>query len=250
MTPALALGQAVHAVLESLSVLPVEQRFVQPLLVRFNEEWRKVAGVRGGFRDKEVERRYKSRGEKMLLAVQENPGPLAEKAVKIKQDLPNFWLSEDDDIILCGKIDWLQYIEEDDSVHIIDFKTGKKRAETEDSLQLPIYGLLVHNTQHRKVSGMSYWFLEDEEGLVSQDLPDLDESHEKVLQEAKKVKAARQVGYFECPNGEAGCSACRPFERVLRGEGEYVGEGSYGADIYVLPDDGEDFNIEDNSEIL
>ena len=44
MSPPLALGQAVHEVVESLSVLPVEQRFIQPLVEKFETTWKKVSG--------------------------------------------------------------------------------------------------------------------------------------------------------------------------------------------------------------
>src|SRR3989338_4517432 len=87
---------------------------------------------------------YKKRGEEMLSYLGQNPGPLKNLAVKIKMDLPYYYLSEQDNIILCGKIDWLEYLPESDSVHIIDFKTGRGE-EDKDSLQLPIYHLLVTN---------------------------------------------------------------------------------------------------------
>ena len=61
----------------------------------------------------------------MLQRVIKHPGPVAKLAVKIKQDLPYYWLSEEDNIILCGKIDWLEYLPDQDGVHIIDFKTSK-----------------------------------------------------------------------------------------------------------------------------
>ena len=51
---------------------------------------------------------------------------------------PNFFLSEEENIILNGKIDWMEYIEEGDSVRVIDFKTGRNK-ESQGSLQLPIY---------------------------------------------------------------------------------------------------------------
>ena len=57
--------------------------------------------------------------------------------------------SPEENIILCGKIDWLKYNEDTDSVCIIDFKTGK-HDENGESLQLPIYQLLLKNLQKRK----------------------------------------------------------------------------------------------------
>ena len=143
MTPHLALGQAVHAVLESLSVLPVDKRFSdEPLLAKYKREWQKVSGQQGGFQSEQEEAGFYKRGEDMLRRVMDNPGPIKTLAVKIQQDLPYYWLSEDENIILCGKIDWLEYLPDSDAVHIIDFKTGKVK-EDENSLQLPIYKLLV-----------------------------------------------------------------------------------------------------------
>src|SRR5712672_1627343 len=66
MSPPLALGQAVHEVIESLSVLPVEKRFDVPLIQKFELSWKKVSGEKGGFTNSETEQRYKVRGEEML----------------------------------------------------------------------------------------------------------------------------------------------------------------------------------------
>ncbi len=157
ISPPLALGAAVHNVIEALSVIPAEERFSESLIKKFDQEWKKFTGIRGGFFDEQTEMVYKERGEEMLRRVMNNPGPLGRLAVKIKEDLPWFWLSEEEEIILCGKIDWLEYLPETDQVHIIDFKTGKND-EKEDSLQLPIYHLLVHYCQHREVVKASYWY--------------------------------------------------------------------------------------------
>ena len=42
INPSLSLGQEVHSVLESLSVLPKGERFSKPLPVKFEEAWEKV----------------------------------------------------------------------------------------------------------------------------------------------------------------------------------------------------------------
>jgi CRISPR/Cas system-associated exonuclease Cas4 (RecB family) len=49
IAPALALGQAVHEVIESLSILPIEKRFEESLLAKFDRVWKKVSGQKGGF---------------------------------------------------------------------------------------------------------------------------------------------------------------------------------------------------------
>ena len=231
MQPPLALGQAVHDVVESLSVLPVSERLSESLLSKFDKAWEKVHGELGGFGDSDHERRYKDRGIRMLKRVTDNPGPILEKAVKIRQELPWYWFSEEENIILCGKIDWLQYNEAEDSVHILDFKTGK-HDEDEDSLQLPIYTLLVINCQKRKISGASYWYLDRDDAPLNVELPDPDVAYKNVLVVAKKVALARKLNHFVC--AKSGCAFCRPFERILKGEGKLVGESTYHQDIYIL----------------
>lgn len=234
VSPPLALGQIVHEVLESLSLLPTDKRFTEPLLGKFEKAWEKVSGEKGGFTDTESELKWKRRGEAMITRVVKNPGPLKRLAIKLKEDLPHFWLSEEDGIILCGKIDWLEYLQESDSVNIIDFKTGKNE-ENPHSLQLPIYHLLVHHCQKRVVEKASYWYLELSDELVEKELPDIDEARERILKIAKEIKLARQLNRFKCPNGEDGCPYCTPFEKVLKGEGKFVGLNDYNQDLYILP---------------
>ena len=234
-SPPLALGQAVHEVIESLAVLPAGSRLKISLVKKLDPIWLKVTGKKGGFKTHSEEMIYRQRANQMLINLQEDPGPVALPAIKIKSnmDLPNYFLSEEDNIILCGKIDWLEYRKKDDSVHIIDFKTGKNE-EPQDSLQLPIYLLLATNTQSKKVSGASYWYLDRDEGLTEKKLPDIKKSFEKVYTVARRIKLARQINHFKCPKG--GCFACRPYEKILKGEGELVGTSDTRQDVYILPD--------------
>lgn len=234
ITPALALGSIVHEVIEGLSVLPVEKRFTTPLLQKYQTAWKKIAGEQGGFYSQEQEEKYYQAGVEMLQRVTQNPGPIGKKAVKIKEDLPWFWLSQQDEIILCGKIDWLEYLPDQDAVHIIDFKTSKQ-PESAESLQLPIYYLLSSRTQSRPVHQVSYWYLRLQDRPIAQDLPDETEAFDKVFTIATKIKTARKLNHFSCPNGDQGCNHCLPFERILQGEGKLVGENEYRQDVYVLP---------------
>ena len=232
VSPPLSLGQAVHEVIESLSVLAVDRRLAEPLLAKFNRTWEKVKGKKGGFLTEEEEAKYKERGKEMLGRVERNPGPLKNLAVKIQMELPYYWLSEKDNIILCGKIDWLEYLKEEEAVHIIDFKTGKNE-EKADSLQLPIYYLLVSHTQDRPVKKVSYWYIDRESKPVEQKLKDLESAEEKILKIAKEMKLARQLNRFKCPQG--GCRNCLPMERILQGEGELVGIDGMDREVYILP---------------
>ncbi len=243
VNPALALGVAIHEVVEGLGDYKTEERFKKPLAERFEKAWKKVSGKWGGFKSDADEADYKARAFAMLDRVEKNPGPLLEKTVKIKEATggmpPNFYLSEEENIILCGKIDWLAYKPEDDSVHILDFKTGKHE-ENKESLQLPIYQLLLKNLQKRKVTGASYWYLDKDDAPVEVDLPTVEQSYEKVYGVATKIKEIRDrakaegVEVFQCPEGENGCYSCRPFEKILRGEAEYIGEGEMRQDLYMV----------------
>ena len=242
----LSLGSIIHEVLESLSILPTGERLKESLVVKLHAIWGKISGVRGGFTNQEVEFQFKTRAEKMLTRVMEHPGPLERKAIKIKsdRDMIYYWLSEKDNIILCGKIDWLEYLPDFDSVHIIDFKTSKNE-EDAGSLQLPIYYLLTKNCQKRTVEKMSYWYLERNNEPMEKLLPDAKESYEKIVEIAKKIKLARQLNVFKCPH-KTGCSFCRPMEKILKGEAKFVGVDERNANLYIL----EDLSPEKDSEIL
>lgn len=244
ITPNLALGSAVHAVLESLSTIPAAKRFELSLIERFAAAWSRVSGRKGGFVDAESERHYKERGEEMLRRVMSHPGPLIQPAVKIKQDLPSYWLSEDDGLVLCGKLDWLEYLPATDAVHIIDFKTGK-RHEAPSSLQLPIYVLLATHCQARPVEQASYWYLATDDLPSAKKLPSSDKSRELVLKVGKEIKLATALNRFKCPSG--GCQTCEPYERILAGEAEYVGTGDYNTNLYAFLDAGKSLP---ESEIL
>lgn len=237
MTPSLALGQAVHSVVESLSDLALDERFLIPPMDKLDIAWESIRGKLGGFNSPEEEDSFKKRAADMIKNVIDNPGPILKKAVKPKRDesgLSWYWFNEEENIILSGKIDWLEYLESKDSVHIIDFKTGKND-EDENSLQLPIYLLLARNLQKRPVAKMSYWYLDRDKKPREVRVPNESEAYEKVYEIAKRIKLAYQIDHFKCPKG--GCFACRPLERVLSGEGELVGVSNYGQDIYILKEE-------------
>lgn len=233
MEPPLALGQVVHGVLETLSTLSVEERHIDTLLDLYEKKWKNVIGERGGFHDEEEEKKFKDRGAKMIGRVIANPGPLAAKAIKIRQELPYYWLSEDDNIILCGKIDWLEYVRELDSVRIIDFKTGKFD-EDEDSLQLPIYLLLAAHCQTKAIAGASYWYLDRDDAPTAVSLPTGEDATKRVMEYAKMIVLARKLERFICKQKD-GCRSCRPLENIITGRAKFVGVGGYNQDIYINP---------------
>jgi len=232
MQPALALGQTVHDVIDALSLFPLEKRLERPLTEILEEKWKNITGKLGGFRNADEEESYKKRGRLMVERIMDNPGPVLKKAIKLRDSLSWYWLSEEDNLILCGKIDWLEYLEKDDSIRIIDFKTGKFD-EDPDSLQLPIYFLLSVNVQKRGVSAVQYWYLDKDDAPVDMPLPRYDESEKRLLEIGKRIALARKLDRFVC-NHKDGCPVCRPMERILENKAEFVGINDYNQDVYIL----------------
>ena len=68
----------------------------------------------------------------------------------------------------------------------------------------------------------------------------------------ERIKLARQLEKFDCPRGEQGCFACRPMEKIINNQGEFVAVGGYGRDIYILPqkEKKDNKNEEENFSIL
>ena len=238
VTPHMSLGIAVHNVLEGLGAYPASERMTRDLRAQFEEEWEKVTGKRGGFTSVEQEEEFKIRGKEMINTAIKDPRFLVNKRIKLPQtNMPcNFYLSEEDNIILNGLIDWIEYLP-DDTLHMIDFKTGMHE-EKESSLQLPIYLLLCNALQKRKVTKASYWYLQTDK-MIEKELPDAETARQDVYAVAIKVKEARDKKEFICPSGGEGCMHCRIYEDILKlknGEEsgmEYVGVGGFNQDIYI-----------------
>lgn len=236
VSPHMSLGIAVHEVLEGLGDFKSEERLKQNLLKNYEKAWEKVTGIRGGFKTKEEEKEFKERGKRMIENVIADPKFLPNKIVKLKRETmnPNFFISDEHNIILNGLVDWIEYLPDTDSLHIVDFKTGK-REESDSSLQLPIYLLLCDALQKRKVTKASYWYLESDK-IVEKELPNLEEARKNVLEVAIKVKMAREKNDLKCPKGEEGCIHCLSYEKILKNDESVtsVGVGGFKQDLYVL----------------
>lgn len=230
MTPNLAVGQIVHEVLESLSTIPKETRFKNPPWDRMDKLWQKITGKKGGFITQDEEVSFQDKAKVMVSKVFKNPGPLANLAVKIRGDLPQYYLFEEDNIILCGRLDWLEYLPETKEVHIIDFKTGSKKEEP-DSLQLPIYQLLAGHCQKHLVAKVSYWYLQLEDAPTGIPLSNSAEKEKEIMQLAKQISLARKLERFKCPYD--GCMFCKPYEKILLEETEFVATDERGKDIFI-----------------
>jgi len=93
--------------------------------------------------------------------------------------------------------------------------------------------LLLHALQARKVSGAAYWYLDNSDTPVDMKLPEIEASRQRVLEIAKKVKTGPRERRICLPRGPQGCFACQPYEKILRGEGEFLGIGGYNQELYL-----------------
>lgn len=243
VNPHLSLGSAVHTTLESIRALPREKRqeALRHLEERFEGAWKNVSGTQGGFTSQEEEQIFGQRGRNMIQRVQENPRFLSNLALKVPtkegEKIPTIWLSEDDELVLCGAIDWIEYLEDEKAMHIIDFKTGRTE-ESGDSLQLPIYLLILSEKMKTPVARMSYWYL-DQEGqpLVHVELPNLEEVTQQLIEKGRTIKALRAQEKIECSTG--GCRHCTPYESVLSGHASFVGvDYNMRKDLYLVKKSG------------
>lgn len=251
VSPSLSLGSAVHQTIESLALLKTEERLKQNLLEIFEQNWQKFEGIMGGFEDRETENFYKEEGLKMIKNVLENPGPIAKKTVKFYNGdfIPNIYLSEKENIILCGLVDWVEYEDMTDTLRVIDFKTGKND-EKEESMQLPIYKILVEALQKRKVSKGAYWYLERDKFPKNVELldEDLEEIKKNILKIGVEIKTKKEEENWEesfACKYEKGCFACKSFELIKKfdeGDGnirsvKFLGLGEYNQALYFVKED-------------
>lgn len=262
VSPQMSLGSAVHGVIEPLATLSTLEResiitgsHIENLNNKFENIWKKYSGLMGGFESVEEEKEYKDRGLKMIQNVLQNPGPILKKTVKFYTGdfIPNIYLSEKDNIILCGLVDWVEYLDDTDSLRVIDFKTGL-RDENEESMQLFIYKILVESLQKRKVESGAYWYLDRDKFYKIKEI--LDEDVEQVKEKLLKIgleikeKKSPKTGQgieenFKCKYSESGelCKYCKEVEMIYKfdkgellnsQEVKYLGVGEYKQDLYFV----------------
>lgn len=228
--PPLSLGSAVHSVLEPLAKIDAEKRFENNLIDSFDLVFAKYFGKKGGFITEVEFETYRAKGHKMLNNVMLNKSILENTTYTMNKDLLDAWLSKDKNIVICGKIDWINKDENTESLSIIDFKTSKE--EEFNDMQLQIYALLLHILNKESVNKLYYWYLDINEHLTEANLPDVKEAYKAVLDWALKICDARASGIFECSRN--GCFTCRDYEKVFNGEAVQVGLGNFNREIYFV----------------
>lgn len=245
-SPYLTLGSTVHKVIENLKNIKTEARaeFIKNNLASdFEREWQKYTLESGGFKDEGEQKDFYERGLKMIEKVVANPKYLLNKIIPQKyfydgDMIPNYFIDEENDLILCGSVDWVEYLPTSDQVRIIDFKTGRND-ESDSSWQLPIYYLLFSNLQKLagakkefSVAELAYWYLDQEnkksgnehdefeiKKVDDSELAKIEQVKLEILKLGLEIKKFREGGEYICNHetspGE-GCRHCRDFERVYK----------------------------------
>lgn len=243
-SPYLSLGSAVHNTLEDLKNLSQEERekeIKENLLENFKKNWQNYTGEKGGFLNTEEEKEFFERGESIIKNIIKDPKILLNKIIKEnyfwERDLhngfnPHFPISLEYNLVLNGAIDWLEYLEDKNSIRVTDFKTGRND-EKEESFQLPIYYLLIDNLDKKKkykVDSVAYWYLDHENKkentehkeleiieLNKEKLEEIKKKEKEIIEIGKSIKAFRENGIYKCNNEKVegeGCFYCRDFEKV------------------------------------
>ncbi len=264
VSPYMSLGIAVHNVVEALRVFKVDERKekISNMLADFEIEWQKVTGKKGGFESPEQEAEFKARGIEMLGNVIKDPKMLLHKTIATSSYydgdmLPNYYISTEENIILCGNVDWIEYMDESKTLRVVDFKTGRNE-EKEESMQLFIYKLLIEKLGCKwPVSSGAYWYFDN--GLVTEKNISDDEKMNEIVNKIikigieireKKFEWSESANYgrggwaerknfvdnFKCISSDGPCRACADYEKVFAKDpsAQYMGVDMYGKDSYFI----------------
>lgn len=227
INPYLSLGALVH---EAISwYLQMEgQVSKENLEKKFRNLWLKYRGKKGGFESLQQEGEFGKRGIQMLNNFFDNAKKLGKK--ELIADFLKFNLVEN--IILNGRLDFAGELP-DGSLHIIDFKTGSK--DEDDPLQLYIYAILVQNCLAKKVSKVSFWYLDRDLNPKEAVLDPLEGKIEWLKQKGLEMKKAIEKNDWICIKNPDLCRDCQNYQAVLEGKGELQFEDAlYKKLVYYL----------------
>lgn len=216
--PNLTLGIAVDDVIKYYFSKHA-QVSLEDLLWHLDFVWKLKKGKAGGFISEDQEKIYLEKAKKFITTFFENIGQ-----IKGKVEVPEFIqmsLSEEEDVRLCGSPDLINYLP-DGTVEVIDIKTSEKEYSGE-TLQLPIYTILIEKELGKKVSKASYWYLNVHNSPKEVTFSDQD-FLEDIKFKTQVLLKARKDNDFKCLKGSGGCFKCQDYEYIKTGQAEIVGK--------------------------
>lgn len=225
-SPNLTLGSTVHDSIKwYLDTKGKASR--QELVGKYRNLWLKYRGKRGGFASREEEAGFGRRGLAMLENFLNNAHRLAAPMPPLS--FPSYHLIED--MVLIGNFDFVG-LQPDNSLHIVDFKTGSQ--DEEDTLQLYIYAILAESNFQKPVSQASFWYLDrkDEPSQIVLDL--LQQKIDWLKAVALDLKKAVGLNSWKCSR-QGLCFDCRSYQALISGKGLFqFSDYRYRKDIYYL----------------
>ena len=227
----MTLGSLVHdAIKWYLQTNRVAKK--EDVVKKFRNHWLKYQGKRGGFKSREEEGDFGKRGLAMLDNFLENAGNLEPNVPAY--DFLRYRL--DEKIILNGKMDFLGELP-DNTLHVVDFKTGSK--DEEDSVQLHTYAILAESNFQKRVSKISYWYLDRESAPKEAVLDSLEDKLDWIKDKCRQIERAVSAGIWECikkdPPAGGLCNDCKNYQAVIEGKGEFqFSDHDFKKDIYFL----------------
>ncbi len=195
---------------------------------KFKNHWLKYRGKKGGFSSVAEEAEMGKRGLSMLDNFIKNAPHLGPHVPVF--DFLKFRL--DEKIILNGRLDFVGELS-DNSLHVLDFKTGAK--DEEDPTQLHTYAILAESHLQKEVSKISYWYLDREPVPKEAVLDSLEEKLEWLKQKALQIKKAVGENKWECIEKDGLCRDCKNYQAIIDGKGEFqFFDEAFKKDIYFL----------------
>ncbi len=224
---AMTLGSVVH---DTIKWFLQTNRLAtkEDLIKKYRNNWLKYRGKRGGFKSDEDEAVFGKKGLQILDSFFDNRANLVPNLPAY--DFLKFLI--DGKIVLNGKIDFLGVLP-DGSLHVVDFKTGRK--EEEDSLQLHIYAILAESNFQKAVSKISYWYLEREDFPKEAVLDPLEGKLEWIKNKALEINDAIKEDNWVCIEGDNQYNECRSYQAIIDGKGEFqFADDDFKKNVYFL----------------
>ena len=206
--PYFTMANHVHSTLKDfLSLQPPALRTAATAEELLRRNWRRY---RLGFRDKDDELRWAEKALAQLRSFVSSQDVNAQPIMM--EELVESEISAG--VVLRGRIDRVDK-EPDDTLHIIDYKTGNTAGET-DWEQLELHALILSKRLYWPISRISYLYLANsfmQSTAISVD--DLRQVHWRVLTTANKIRQEKQFR----PSPSPWCGNC-DFISICPGKSE------------------------------
>lgn len=224
-SPYLSLGSTIHDTIAWYVNLKNKPSF-EEVIKKFKNFWLKFHGKRGGFSSSEEEAIFGKRGIAELSNFVKNYKVMENMLKPIS--FPKLHLVEK--MVLLGNIDYVGEMD-NRSLHIIDFKTGTK--DEDSPLQLYIYALLAEANYGKKVSKVSFWYLDRDSQPKEAVLDPLEKTYQWLQEKALEVNEALDSNNWVCVDKNR-CD-CQAYQAIISGQGEFMfTDYKFKKNIYYL----------------